>query len=43
MAQHALLVAVDCAPLGTISTISREVQRNGGADHYRAGMSDQAG
>src|ERR1700716_899436 len=25
------------------STISREVQRNGGADHYRAAGSDQAG
>jgi len=38
MAQYALLVAVDCAPLGTIaSTISREVQRNGGSDCYRAG------
>jgi hypothetical protein len=43
MAQYALLVAVDCAPLGTIkSTISREVQRNGGSDGYRAARSDQA-
>jgi IS30 family transposase len=43
MAQQALLVAVDRAPLGrSPSTISREVQRNGGADRYRAARSDQA-
>src|SRR4051812_1473720 len=44
MAQHALLVARSIARhLGrSPSTISREVQRNGGADRYRAAGSDQA-
>src|SRR4051812_42193793 len=44
MAQHALLVARSIARhLGrSPSTVSREVQRNGGADRYRAAGSDQA-
>src|SRR4051812_49529395 len=44
MAQHALLVARSIARhLGrSPSTVSREVQRNGGADGYRAARSDQA-
>ena len=41
MAQHALLVAVDRAPRSP-STISREVQRNRGAERYRAAGFDQA-
>ena len=42
MAQHALLVAVDRAPLGRSPPDQPEVQRNGGTDRYRAAGSDQA-
>jgi IS30 family transposase len=43
LAWHAPFLTVDRASFGKISsTISREVQRNGGPDRYRAARSDQA-
>jgi hypothetical protein len=42
MAQHAPLVAVDCAPWDDLRHPSREVHRNGGSDRYRAAWSDRA-
>jgi IS30 family transposase len=43
MAQYALLLRSFALHLGrSASTISREVQRNGGSDRYRAARSDQA-